>query len=486
MSLDHYHTLVIGAGSGGLTVAIGLAALGKQVALVEANHVGGDCTNVGCIPSKTLIHLAKHHSPGDNLDDVFQQMIHKRDALRIKETEEVKHTENLTFIRGAARFISSNKLAVDHHKKTQTITADHIIIATGSRPRSLDIPGLPAERTLTNESLFDLHNLPLHLVIVGAGVIAVEMAFAFKKLGTQVTLFALDPQPLARTIPEASAVIQVELAKAGITTYYNTTAKAYDEASRTLTLMQDKQQIDVRNVDQVLIAIGRVRNLEALDLEKAELEADPHLCIRVNAFGRTKVKGIYAVGDVTPTSAFTHSANAQGRRVVQRIAFPLLPLSRKEPLFPQATFSDPEVAIVGLTGKELQSTFHPGVIKRIRVDFATQTDRGYTDGVENGFIIVDAIRLTGRILHATIVGPHASEMISLFTLAISQKTSLYKLYRLVYPYPTFSSGILKVADIFMKETLPNLPSELRAYLKYRLAKPRVKPSSEKNTLAIIQ
>jgi len=480
MSTQHFHTIIIGAGSGGLTVAIGLAALDKQVALVEAKHVGGDCTNVGCIPSKTLIHLAKHFSPGDNPDKLMQEVVRKRDALREEETESIHHTPNLTFIEGSARFTDSKTVAVDQDGTTRWMTADHIVIATGARPRPLDIPGLPPERTLTNESLFSLQNIPQHLVIAGAGVIAMEMAFAFNKLGTRVTLFALDDRPLARAIPEASTAIQAEMEKAGITTYYDTTAKAYHEPSQTLTLVQDQHEIKVEQVDQVLIAIGRVRNLETLDLEKAGLEVRPNQGIRVNTYGQTCIKGIYAVGDITPTSAFTHSANAQGRRVVQRIAFPLLPLRKKEPLFPSAVFSDPEVATVGLTEIEIQKSFHPGVIKRIRVDFASQTDRGYTDSVENGFIIVDAIRLTGRILHATIVGPRASEMISFFTLAISQRTALYKLYRLVYPYPTYSSGILKVADIFMKETLPHLPSELIAYLKYRLAKPNNIRSAKAN------
>ena len=126
---------------------------------------------------------------------------------------------------------------------------------------------------------------------------------------------------------------------------------------------------------------------------------------------------------------------------------------------------------MGLTPQQLSRRYHPKAIKRIRIDFKTHTDRGYTDGVENGFIIVDAIRLTGQILHATIVGPRASEMISFFTLAMSQKISLYKIYRLVYPYPTFSSGILKVADFFMKETLTNLKGEISAYLRYRFTRP---------------
>ncbi len=469
----HFSTIVIGAGSGGMTVAIGLANLGRKVALVEGNHVGGDCTNVGCVPSKTLIHLAKNFRPGMSADEVLQEVVCKRDALRDKETEEVEHLENLNFIRGMAKFTAPKKLSVTHAGILRELTADNIVIATGAHPRMLDIPGLPKERSLTNESLFDLTNAPKHLVIVGAGIIALEMAFAFQKLGTQVTMFALDSRPLMTAIPEASEAIQAELERRRISTHYTATAQSFDESTRTLTIKKGEQLITLHHVDKVLVAIGRVRNINSLGLEQAGVKTDARLGILVNSFGETNVKGVYAIGDVTPTSAFTHSANAQGRRVVQRIAFPYVPLAKKEPLFPNAMFSDPEIAAVGLTGKQLAEYCHPGIIKRIRVDFKMHTDRGYTDGVENGFIIVDAVRLTGQILHATIVGPRASEMISFFTLAMSQKISLYKIYRLVYPYPTFSSGILKVADFFMRETLPNLGKELAAYLKYRFARPKM-------------
>lgn len=475
---EHYSTIVIGAGSGGMTVAIGLAGLGRKVALIEGHHVGGDCTNVGCVPSKTLIHLAKNFKPGMNADDVVKEVTRKRDALRDKETEEVKHMQNLTFIQGMAKFTAPKTLSVTLDGASRELTADNIVIATGARPRMIDIPGLPPEMVLTNESLFDITNAPKHLVIVGAGVIALEMAFAFQKIGTKVTMFALDRRPLMTSIPEASEVIQAELDRRGITLYCGTVAKACDISTHSLILKSGDKEITLKDVDKVLVAVGRVKNIDSLGLEqacpepsrRAGVKVDARLGILVNSFGETNVKGVYAIGDVTPTSAFTHSANAQGRRVVQRIAFPYLPIANQEPLFPNATFSDPEVAAVGLTEKQLAEYCHPQIIKRIRVDFKDHTDRGYTDGIENGFIIVDAVRLTGQILSVTIVGPYASEMISFFTLAISQKISLYKIYRLVYPYPTYSSGILKVADFFMRDTLPNLGRELAAYLKYRFAK----------------
>lgn len=476
---NHFHTIVIGAGSGGMTVAVGLGGLGKQVAFIEGNHVGGDCTNVGCVPSKTLIHLAKHFKPGMSPDEALREVTRKRDALRDKETEEVKHLKNVTFIEGWAKFAAPKEIEVALKAGgTQKLTADNIVISTGARPRMIEIPGLPKERTLTNESLFDLRDMPKHLVVMGAGIIALEMAFAFRKLGAKVTVFALDKRPLMTYIPEVADVMEPEIEKKGIVAHYGATAKSFDEATKTLTLKRGDKEIQIPDVDKVLVAVGRVRNLESLGLDqvypehdrRAGVKVEARTGVQVNSFGESNVKGVYAIGDVTPTSAFTHSANAQGRRVVQRIAFPFLPLAKNEPIFPNATFSDPEVANVGLTQKQIAEKYHPQLIKRIRVDFNDHTDRGYTDGVEHGFIIVDVMRLTGQILHATIVGTNASEMISFFTLAISQKISLHKMYRLVYPYPTYSSGILKVADFFMRETLPNLGKELGAFLKYRFAK----------------
>lgn len=473
-----FHTIVIGAGSGGMTVAVGLSGLGHRVAFVEGNHVGGDCTNVGCIPSKTLIHLAREFRPGMNADDVLREVIRKRDALRDEETEEVQQMQNVTFIQGWASFVAPRQVQVQlRDGATRSLESDHVVIATGSRPRWIDIPGLPDERALTNESLFDLRDAPAHLAIAGMGVVGLEIAFAFHKLGVRVTLFGLGPRPLSRAIPEASEVIRAELIRKGVTAHYGAAAKTFDETTRTLTLESSQGDIAVMDVDKVLIAVGRVRNLERLDLDRAGVTVGERRGILVNSFGETNVRGVYAIGDVTPTSAFTHSANAQGRRVVQRIAFPLLPLAKTEPLFPSATFTDPEVATVGLTPEQLAQGCHPEAIRRIRVDFKTDTDRGYTDGVENGFIIVDAVRLTGRILHVTIVGTRASEMISFFTLAMSQKISLYKVFRLVFPYPTYSSGILKVADFFVRDTLSNLRREIAAYLRYRFARPSGKGAS---------
>lgn len=468
---DRFHTIVIGAGSGGLTVAVGLANLGKSVAVIEAQHVGGDCTNVGCVPSKTLIHQARVRGAGDP-DGALAEVRRKRDALRDKETHEFGTLKNLSLIFGRARLAGLKQVAVALPEGGECLlSADHVVIATGARPRTIAVPGLPVERMLTNESVFELPTAPRHLAIIGGGVIGVELAFAFRKLGSNVSMIDMAPSVLTRHLSEAAAAVEASLRAKDVALHFGVSVHSYDEATETLRVERQGVVTALEGVDYVLVAIGRQRNLEGLGLEIAGVQFSAREGIATDSYGRTSVPGIYAIGDVTATSAFTHSANAQGRRAAQRIAFPWLPARAPEPCYPSATFSDPEVATAGMSQQQIRARYRPELVRSIRVDLVTQTDRGYTDDLQQGFIIVDALRLTGAILSVTIVGPRASEMISLFTLAIQERISLYRLYRVVYPYPTFSSGIQKVADAFLRETLTGLRGELAAYLRYRWAKP---------------
>ncbi len=472
-----FHTIVVGAGSGGLTVAVGLANLGKAVAVIEALHVGGDCTNVGCVPSKALIHEAQEHGAADGVASLAE-VRRKRDALREKETHEFGSLPNLSLLFGRARLLAQGRVAVALAQGGEhVLTARNIVIATGARPRTVAIEGLPAERALTNETIFELPVVPNHLAILGGGVIGMEMACAFRKLGSRVSVITSAPRIMDKFIPEVAEALGQSLQGQGIISYAAASAEAYTAETQTLLIKQAGQQIALEGVDYVLMAIGRQRNLAGLGLEQAGVQFSAQSGIVTDSYGRTNVPGIYAIGDVTATSAFTHSANAQGRRVAQRIAFPWLPARAPEPFYPSATFSDPEVATVGMSQKQIAERYHAGLMKRIRIDLVTQTDRGYTDDLKQGFIIVDAIRLSGRILAVSIVGPRASEMISLFTLAIQEGLTLHKLYRLVYPYPTFSSGIQKVADTFLRETLPRLPQELLGYALHRWRPSGVKQRS---------
>ena len=469
MTQTAFHTIIIGSGSGGLTVAVGLSKLGKQVALIEAKDVGGDCTNVGCIPSKTLIHLVNHPA-GRSPEEILAHVQEKRNKLRDEETTWVKELENLTFIEGRARFLDSERLEVALTSGgTQTLSARNIVIATGAKPARITVPGLPEARTLTNESLFELADKPEHLVIVGSGVVGSEMAFAFRWLGGRVSVVSRSERVLSAAEPEASKVVAEAIAGAGIDLYLGAEPAAYDEKAQTLHLEQKGQQRTLSGVDKVLLAVGRVPAAQALGLETTGVSFGQR-GIPTDAYGKTNVKGIYAIGDVNPASSYTHSANAQGRRVVRRIAFPWLPAWGQEPPYPSATFTDPEVATVGPTLAELRTRYHPALLKTVSFELS-KTDKGYTEDLNYGFVQLHAVRLTGRVLGATIVAPKASEMISLLTAAVYNGLSLYKLSGLVYPYPVLSEGIKKAADAFVFETLPKLPHELGVYVRYRLAKP---------------
>jgi pyruvate/2-oxoglutarate dehydrogenase complex dihydrolipoamide dehydrogenase (E3) component len=228
--------------------------------------------------------------------------------------------------------------------------------------------------------------------------------------------------------------------------------------------VQQENKILPIKADKVLMAIGRKANLENLRLEHAGVLTDKR-GILTNKAAQSNVPHIYAIGDVNHRSAFTHSANAQGRKLVQKIAFPFSPV-KADPVFPSATFTDPEIAQVGPTLEQLQKRYSASLIKTYRFELS-KTDRGYTQYLKEGFIILHAMQLTGRVLSATIVAPNASEMLSLLTFAVNHNVSLYKLSNLVFPYPVMSEAIKKIADQFVFATLPKLPKELGRYLSYR-------------------
>ncbi len=465
-----FHTVVIGAGAGGLTVAVGLAKFGKQVALVERGPIGGDCTNVGCVPSKTLIHSVEHDF--DDADKVLQHIRDKRNHLRDEETEWVHTVENVSVFHGAAKLTGETRVEVSlEGGKVETLEAKNIVLATGGKPRLLEVDGLPKGRTLTNESLFEEPHKPEHLAVIGAGPIGLEMAFAFRKLGSRVSLINRGERVYSVGDPEVSQVLEKSLKEKCVEVYLNAQASRYDEDEKTLFVDQNGQEIALSGVDRVLMAAGRTPNVTGLGLENTELHYDEKKGVPAGPFGATNVESLFAIGDVNPASNFTHSANAQGRRVVRRLALPWLPTFGKEPPYPSATFSDPEIAMVGPSLEDLHKRYHPDLIKTLHVELK-DTDKGYTQGLEDGFVRIHAVRLTGRILSATIVAPKASEMISMLTLAVYQGISLYKLGGVVFPYPTLSEGIKKAADAFTFETLPKLPQELGTYVRTRFASPK--------------
>lgn len=482
MKNNSYHTIIIGAGSGGLTVAAGLSALGKKTALIEAAHVGGDCTNVGCIPSKALIHLVNSmHTNGMTSAEILKAVQEKRNKLRDLETEETKEIPNLDYIEGFAKLSARNKVLVQQSNgETLELSAKHIVLATGAKPLEIPIPGLPKERTLTNLSMFEQKEKPEHFAIIGSGVIGTEMAFAFRKLGSKVSMISLAPRVLERMDVEASEVIASSLTELGVDFHLGSLTDHYDEATNTLYVKKGNELKAIEGVDKVLLAIGRIPASKGIGLEDIGVEVTRR-GIPTDGYGGTNVKGIYAIGDITTTSNFTHSANAQGRRLVQRLAFPFLPRFAQEPDYPSATFSEPEVGMVGPSLEELHKQYHPELIKTVRFELS-KTDKGFTQDLDRGFVQLHVTRLTGKILSATIVAPKASEMISLITAHMMNGLSIYKLANLIFPYPVLGHGIKKAADAFVFGTLPKLPQEAAAFLKYRWAKPDIQKQQKQQSL----
>ena len=466
--MTEYHTAIIGAGSGGITAATGLTGFGKEVAIIEKHHIGGDCTNVGCVPSKTLLYLAKHmEDQGLSPAQILQKVRQRRNELRDEETHWLKDVDKLSVYEAEAKFTDAHTLSLS---TGESIKAQNIIIASGSRAIRIPVEGLPEDKYLTNENLFDLENLPEHLAIVGGGVIGVEMAFAFSTLGAKVTLIDLAPRILSVLEPEVSSLISEVLTEKGVSIHTGTKGKHYDDTDATFYLDHDGKEIALKQVDKVLVAIGRTPNLD-LDLEKAGVEYGKR-GIETNSNHRTNVPNIYAIGDVDPASAFTHSANAQGRRVVQKIALPYVPLG-KEATYPSATFSSPEIGQVGPTLAKLKEQYPAELIFTVHYDLK-DTDRAYTQYLERGFVLIHAMRLTGRVLSATIVAPNASEMIPLLTQAVNSRGRLYGLANVVFPYPTLSEAIKKASDKFVFDTLPNVQRELKVYLNNRWRRSKAK------------
>jgi dihydrolipoamide dehydrogenase len=493
-----YDAIVVGAGSGGLTVASGLARVGRRVALIEAADVGGDCTNTGCIPSKALLDAAARLRSGglqpgspawsDAAAEILAEVRGRRDALRARETAGLEAEPRLTLIRGRARLAAAGRVQVEGEGGTRELTARTVVLATGSYAAVVDLPGLPAGRNLTHATLFDLQRPPAHLAVLGAGPIGVEMATAFARLGSRVTLIEARPRVLPTAEPEASALIEAALRAEGVDVRTGMRASAFDPADGTLMLETAGSaavpagtagsaavpagtagSAAVGAVDRVLMALGRRPAVGDLAIDPGGLAA---LGIRVGPQGivtdrahRTTLRGVYAIGDVTERAKSTHAANAQGRRLVRHLVVPWLPLVA-EGDYPSATFTDPEVAQVGPTLAALSQRFDPASIVSHRVELA-DLDRGYVTGLRQGFVLLHARRLSGRLLSATVVGPHASEVIQLLTWAQRRGLSLWQLSRHVVAYPALSEGIKRAADAFVFATLPTLPRELLAFLRLR-------------------
>lgn len=445
ISRNMFDAIVIGAGSGGLTSALGLAGLGKKVLLIEKDKMGGDCTNYGCIPSKSLIKYGKEiavlkkygYQIDEQLpDNGLAKTREKVSQVLSHESPEVLMNKypTLTVVKGEAKFKNRSEVEVDG----VNYKGKKIIIATGSEARKIKIDGLDDKYILNNKSVFALESIPKKLVIVGGGVIACELGEAFANLGSDVSLVVRSERLLGNNEPEVGQYVLDKLMKKGVRVYFKASIEKVDG-------QQAKIGNKIVEFDKVLVAAGRVVNVESLNLEKAGIAYDKS-GITTNDKNLTSTKGIYAVGDVASKFKLTHNADHQGRNVVKHILAPFLP--QREKALPQVIYMEDEVATIGLTHEQATRLHSEKEIFKIELDF-DRADRSLTDET-SGKLIVIAKGLRGKILGASIVGPNAGEMIALIGVAIDNAISLTKLSSSIFAYPTYSRIFKKAGDDFLR------------------------------------
>jgi pyruvate/2-oxoglutarate dehydrogenase complex dihydrolipoamide dehydrogenase (E3) component len=452
---------VIGAGSGGLSVAAAAAMMQVPVVLIEKAEMGGDCLNVGCVPSKALIAAAKHAAAMSaaeafGLAPVEVKVTYPRvqahvrgviDAIAPNDSEHRFRALGCQVFRGEASFVDRGTVEVNG----QRIQARRFVIATGSRPAVPPIPGLAAVPYLTNESLFDLTRLPRRLAIIGAGPIGMEMAQAFARLDAEVTVVEPD-RVLSREDPEAALVVRKALEADGVVFREGFRIDSVDGAGEKLRLMiSGPDGARVLEVTHILVAAGRSPSTEGLGLDKAGVAATPR-GIGVDKALRTSNRKVYAIGDCAGPPQFTHRANYHAGLVIRNALF-RLPVKASDALMPRVTFTDPEIAAVGLS--EVDAITSGTGVRILRWPFA-ENDRAQAERRTTGFMKVMVDR-RGRILGVTICGCNAGELLTPWTLAMANGLKITAMTGITFPYPTYSEASKRVATAFL---LPRLRSPM--------------------------
>ena len=449
---ERYHLVVVGAGTAGLIAASFAAGAGARVALVERELMGGDCLNVGCVPSKSVLRSSRYFAEqrdaaalgwtGGQASPDFEAVMERMRRIRARisphdSAVRYRDEKGVDVFLGEGSFTGETTLEV----AGATLRFRRAVVASGARAARLPIPGLDDTGYLTNATVFNLTECPERLAVIGGGPIGAELAQAFQRLGASVTLLEMRPRLLPREDPDAVAIVQAELERDGVRLVMGATIERVDREGeeRRIRLVTD-QGDEVVAVDRILVAAGRRPNTDGLGLGVAGVNHD-HRGITVDDTLQTSNPRIYAAGDVCMAWQFTHAAEDAARIAVQNALFPgrrrLSTLT-----MPWCTYTDPEVAHVGLSAEQAEA-------QGVSVETYTQpwpaVDRALTDGDDEGFVRIHTRRGRDEILGATIVARHAGEMISEVTLAMVAKLGLSTLSTVIHPYPTQADAIRRTA-----------------------------------------
>lgn len=449
---------VIGAGSGGLSVAAGAVQMGARVVLIEGGEMGGDCLNSGCVPSKALIAAAKAAqamrsggqfgiTPVEPEIDFGAVKDHVAKVIAtIAPVDSQERFEGLgcTVIRAWARFVGPDRVEAGEVQ----IKARRFVIATGSRPLVPPIPGLEGVPYLTNETIFDLRERPAHLIVIGGGPIGLEMAQAHRRLGCEVTVIE-GARAFGRDDPELAAIALENLRTEGVTILEQApvTKVAGWEGTVAVTL-QDGRVVEGSHL---LLAVGRRVHLDGLNLDAAGVKHD-RKGVMVDASLRSSNRRVYAVGDAAGGLQFTHVAGYHAGVVIRQIVLGL-PAKTSIAHIPWVTYTDPELAQVGLTEAEARKR-HGAALTVLRQEFH-HNDRALAEGKGKGLLKVMVVK--GRPVGASMVGPLAGELIGLWALAISSRMKMAAIAGMVAPYPTMGEISKRVAGAYFSPKLFDNP-----------------------------
>jgi pyruvate/2-oxoglutarate dehydrogenase complex dihydrolipoamide dehydrogenase (E3) component len=455
-----YNLVVIGGGTAGLVTAAGAAGLGAKVALIERHLLGGDCLNVGCVPSKALLGAARAAAGvrqaasfgvraimGDTVDFAAVMTRMRRLRAEISPHDSAARFRELgvdVFI-GDARFTGRETVEV----AGKELRFAKAVVATGARASVPSIPGLADVPYLTNETLFSLTELPRRFGVIGAGPIGCEMAQAFARFGSEVYLIEGNEGILPREDRDAAGIVQAALVHDGVRLRCGARRLGVSrDADGIRVTAETNGGLNTVTVDHLLVAAGRAPNVEELGLEGAEVAFDSR-GIKVDDYLRTTNPRIYAAGDVCSRYQFTHAADFMARTVLQNALFK----GRKRVsslVIPWCTYTSPEIAHVGLHE-------HEAIGRGIAVDTFTQelskVDRAILDGEEEGFVRVHVRKGTDQIVGATVVAAHAGDMIGELTLAMTAKLGLRTIGAAIHPYPTQAEAIRKLGDLYNRTRL---------------------------------
>ena len=457
-----YNLVVVGAGTAGLVTAAIAAGLGARVALVERHLMGGDCLNVGCVPSKGMIRAARAWAaaaeadtfgltcPGGVRGDFGAAMTRMR-RLRASISH-VDSAQRFTALGvdvffGSARFTGADTIDV----AGRTLTFRRAAICTGARAAAPPIPGLKDAGYLTNETVFSLTERPRRLAVIGAGPIGCELAQAFARFGSEVTLVERIDHILPREDPDAAAVVQAQMVRDGVRFAFeaSVTGVTTRGADKVVSYSCGDVACELA-VDEILVGVGRAPNVEGLGLDAAGVAHD-RTGVTVDAWLQTSRPSIYAAGDICFPFKFTHTADAMAQIVVQNALFPhpfgLGRASTDSLIIPWCTYTEPEIAHVGMYEQTARAA---GIAYETFTQPFSEVDRAILDGEDAGFARVHVKKGTDEILGATIVAAHAGDLISEVSVAMKANAGLSTIGATIHPYPTQAEALRRVANLMRK------------------------------------